>query len=129
LPPYEAPSEAVIAHYDPEAISETELIAVHLQTHSATGAHALRARYRSAVYAFSEKQAVRYRAVLAGLSADYGDRLLTRVLPFAGFTPSLPEHQDYYRSDPERPFCRRYIAPKLRRLRRDRPELFFPNKQ
>lgn len=129
VPPHDAPSEAVIVHYDPQLITDTDLLAVHLQSHAATVAHALRGKYRSAVYAFSDEEAVRYRSLLRRLGRNYDRPLLTKVLPFAGFSASLPEHQDYYRSDPERPFCRRYIAPKLKRLRRDRPELFFLNKQ
>ena len=116
-------------HYDPAHITVMDLLAVHLQSHAATAAHALRGKYRSAVYAFSDEEAVRYRMMLHELGKKYEQPLLTKVLPFARFSASLPEHQDYYRSDPERPFCRRYIAPKLERLQRDRPELFFLNKQ
>ena len=116
-------------HYDPVVITAAELIAVHLQTHAATAAHALRSKYRSAVYAFDEHDAGRYGELVDELAINYTAPLQTRVLPFVDFLPSLPGYQDYYRSDPERPFCRRYIAPKLDRLRRDRPDLFFPNKQ
>ena len=128
-PPYDTPSEAVIVHFDTAVISEAELIAVHLETHAATSAHALRGKYRSAVYAFTDQDADRYQGILCELAADYPEPLQTLVLPFREFSASLPEHRDYYRSDPERPFCRRYITPKLRRLRHDRPELFFVNKQ
>ncbi len=124
-PPHAAPSEAVIIHFDAEVISEAELIAVHLETHAATSVHALRGKYRSAVYTFADQDADRYRSILRELARDYSEPLQTLVLPFRKFSASLPEHQDYYRSDPGRPFCRRYITPKLNRLRHDRPELFF----
>ncbi len=120
------PSEAVIVHYDPAEIGSAELIQVHLETHASTSAHGLRDRYRSAIYAFSEGEAEGFRGELA---EGGGGETVTRVLPFVSFTESLPEHLDYYRSDPERPFCRRYITPKLDRLRKDRPELFLTNKQ
>ncbi|CAH0999048.1 Peptide methionine sulfoxide reductase MsrA [Neolewinella maritima] len=129
VPPHATPSEAVVVHYDPAVIALGELLAVHLETHAATVAHALRHKYRSAVYTFGEQDAGPCRSLLAELAVDHLGELQTRVLPFVQFTPSLPEHQDYYRSDPERPFCRRYIAPKLNRLRRERPGLFFGNKQ
>lgn len=126
LPPHEQPSEAVIVHFDPEAITVAELLAVHLETHAATSDHSLRGKYRSAVYYFDPLVVTRYRAVLRELQAEYGDPLQTLLLPFASFTSSLPEHLDYYRSDPQRPFCRRYITPKLDALRQRRPELFAP---
>ena len=44
--------------------------------------------------------------------------LITRVLPFRAFQPSDARFQNYYATDPERPFCRTYIEPKLTMLRR-----------
>ena len=122
-PPNDAFSEAVIVHYDPAIISAEDLIAVHLETHAATKAHGLRHRYRSAVYAFSTKDERQFSAILSNLAKDFTDPLVTRVFPFVDFKPSLPEHQDYYRTDPERPFCVRFIAPKLKALRERRPSL------
>ncbi|WP_116125343.1 peptide-methionine (S)-S-oxide reductase [Lewinella sp. IMCC34183] len=127
--PDDAFSEAVIVHFDPERVSLAELLAVHLQTHAATSDHSLRGRYRSAVYAFNDRQAERCRTALSVLAADYDQPLVTRVLRYAGFRASAPAYRDYFRRDPDRPFCRRYIAPKVKRLRADRPDLFFSNKQ
>ena len=112
----EAFSEAVVVHYDPAAVSLQTLIEVHLQTHAATVNHGLRDRYRSAVYYFTEKDRQTAQVALRLASAPYDDPILMAILPYAEFKPSLPEHQDYYRSDPERPFCVRYIQPKLDRL-------------
>ncbi len=122
-PPYDAFSEAVIVHYDPEVISAEDLIGVHLETHAATKNHGLRHRYRSAVYAFLPEDGQRFEAILVGLAEEFPEPLVTGVYPFVDFKPSLPEHQDYYRTDPERPFCQRFIAPKLAALRASRPEL------
>ncbi|NJB86048.1 peptide-methionine (S)-S-oxide reductase [Lewinella marina] len=128
-PPHAAFSEAVIVHFDPGRIALAELLAVHLTTHAATSDHGLRGRYRSAVYSFNTAQFDLCTMVLGELGRTYERPLVTRVLPFAGFRASAPEYRDYYRSDPGRPFCRRYIAPKLERLRADRPYLFLTPKQ
>jgi peptide-methionine (S)-S-oxide reductase len=122
-PPNDAFSEAVIVHYDPTVITAEDLIAVHLETHAATKAHGLRHRYRSAVYAFLPEEGGRFAAILANLAKAFTDPLITKVYPYVAFKPSLPEHQDYYRTDPERPFCVRFIAPKLKALRERRPGL------
>ncbi|MEM9931586.1 MAG: peptide-methionine (S)-S-oxide reductase, partial [Bacteroidota bacterium] len=126
-PPHDAFSEAVIVHYDPAVITAENLIAVHLETHAATKDHGLRHRYRSAVYAFTAADEVQFRTILERLAADFSEPLVTKVYPFVSFKPSLPEHQDYYRTDPERPFCKRFISPKLRALRKRRPALLQPN--
>lgn len=122
-PPHDAFSEAVIVHYDPAIISAEDLIGVHLETHAATKAHGLRHRYRSAVYAFSPEDATYFDAILERLAQGFTGPLVTGVFPFVDFKPSLSEHQDYYRTDPERPFCQRFIAPKLAALKRSKPGL------
>ena len=115
--PDDAFSEAVIVHYDPEVITAAQLILVHLRTHAATKDHGLRHRYRSAIYAFDPADELVFAEILAELRPAFPEPLVTRVLPYVAFRESLPEHLDYYRTDPERPFCRRYIAPKLEYLR------------
>ena len=127
--PDDAFSEAVIVHFDPDTIELDELLRVHVETHSSSGDHSLRGRYRSAVYVFDDGQLRDCRDVLTTIRTLDRPELLTRVLRFGAFRASLAEHRDYYRTDPSRPFCRRYIAPKIERLRADRPQLFFDNKQ
>ena len=106
-------SEAVIVYYDPVVVSLQQLIEVHLQTHAATVKHGLRHRYRSAVYYFDTAERADVVATLTTVASQYREEVITQALPFGEFKPSLLEHQDYYRSDPERPFCVRYIQPKL----------------
>jgi len=118
-PPHDAWSEAVIVHFEPARISLATLIEVHLRTHAATRRHSLRGKYRSAVYAFDDDQAEAARRVLDDLQAGFDQPLVTRVLPFRGFRPSEARFRDYYRSDPQRPFCQRFIDPKLALLRRE----------
>ena len=121
-PPHDALSEAIVVHYDPTVVTLAELIAVHLRTHSAAGNHPLRERYRSAVYYF-DGEAPSTEAALNTVAESIPGSVITRALPFVTFKASLPEHWDYYRADPERPFCVRYIQPKLDALARTYPEL------
>jgi peptide-methionine (S)-S-oxide reductase len=109
-------SEAVIVHFDPARIPLEALIHIHLRTHSSTSRHSMRGKYRSAVYAFSEKQAAEARLLLAQLQAEFSAPLVTEVLPFRAFRPSRAEIRDYYYQNPARPFCEAWIAPKLRLL-------------
>lgn len=130
-PPNDAFSEAVIVHHDPSVVSARDLIDVHLETHASTSGHSMRGKYRSAVYAFGPQHDTALRNVLCASIEDRrrrnddGRAVVTKVLPFVSFRESLPEHRDYYRTDPNRPFCRRYIAPKLEALRRTRPSMLL----
>ncbi|NJC24659.1 peptide-methionine (S)-S-oxide reductase [Neolewinella antarctica] len=115
--PNDAFSEAVIVHYDPDRISAVSLLDVHLRTHAAIKVHGLRHKYRSAVYYFDVSDRAQLTDLLILAGNEFAEPIITRVLPFVAFKPSLPEHRDYYRTDPGRPFCVRFIAPKLDFLR------------
>ncbi len=117
-PPDDDWSEAVIVHFDPMQISLSVLADVHLHTHSATNTHRLRTRYRSAIYVIDDVQAVEIEAALQRIRQDFEKPLITRVLPLVDFRVSDPCYQNYYQSNPERPFCRRHIEPKLASLRK-----------
>ncbi|GAA4112209.1 hypothetical protein GCM10022393_10480 [Aquimarina addita] len=110
-------SEAVIIHYEPSIIVLKDLIEIHLYTHQSTTNHKLRKRYRSAVYFFYEDQRQQSKEILQELQRDFDKKILTQVLPFKTFKSSRPELLDYYKTNPERPFCKSYIHPKLLMLR------------
>ncbi len=116
-PPHDAWSEAVVVHFDPLEIALDVLIEVHVRSHAATKQHVLRHKYRSAVYVFDDEQAAAAQASIARLQPEYDRQLITRVLPFAAFRASPQRYQDYYRSNPQRPFCQRHIDPKLAQIR------------
>lgn len=118
-PPTESWSEAVIVTYDPAVIDLNTLINVHLRTHSATKAHSMRSKYRSAVYSFSDAQACDARNSLDAIALDFDEPLITQVLPFVDFKISDEHFRNYYETNPERPFCKRYIDPKLDLIRKN----------
>lgn len=116
-PPADSWSEAVIVHFDSSEIDLATLIEVHVRTHSSTGNHSMRSKYRSAIYTFNESQAETAQAQLTALGPDFEGKLVTKVLPFEGFRASDERFQNYYAQNPERPFCKRYIDPKLDLIR------------
>ncbi|MBY5923999.1 MULTISPECIES: peptide-methionine (S)-S-oxide reductase [unclassified Halomonas] len=108
--------EAVVVDYDPSRLPMDVLIEIHLHTHHATSGHALRQRYRSAVYVQNQVHAQLARQVLTQLQDDFDAPLVTQVLPLAAFRDSKLAYHDYFYSDPSRPFCERWITPKLKLL-------------
>lgn len=108
--------EAVLVEYDPLTISIQVLVGVHLYTHHCTSDHALRRRYPSAVYAFTEQQRAVAMEAINIYQADFSDQMLTRVEEAGDFIPCDDEKQNYYFNHPERPFCEGQIMPKLKIL-------------
>ncbi len=106
-------SEAVIVHFEPTEINLATLIEVHLHTHSCTSNHSMRKKYRSAVYYYSPDQKQSINKILADLQSDFEDNIITKAYPLVAFKKSPENVQNYYLKDPNKPFCRRCIAPKL----------------
>jgi len=109
-------SEAVIIHFNAVKISLFTLIEIHLHTHNSTSDHSMRFKYRSAIYAFSEQQKLEAKQIIDGFQEAFGFKLVAKVLPFQQFRPSRDQIVNYYYSNPEKPFCKTFINPKLRLL-------------
>lgn len=116
-PPADTWSEAVIVTFDPAEIDLAALIEIHLRTHASTSHHKMRGKYRSAIYTFDEAQQRASRAEINHLQSEFDEDIVTNVLPFGAFRESDERFHNYYQSDPERPFCKTYIDPKLIKLR------------
>ena len=110
------PSEAVIVHFDPARISLDTLTEIHLFTHNATSNHSFREKYRSAVYTFSKEQYQEAQKILVEKQKLFEKPLVTKVYPFGDFRLNDEQYLNYYKSNPQKPFCQVRIAPKLRVL-------------
>jgi peptide-methionine (S)-S-oxide reductase len=106
-------SEAVIVHYNPLEIPLQQLIEIHLRTHKSAIEHQLRNKYRSAIYVFSTQQSDKVKKIIHSLQKDFDMKLITKVLFFNNYRPSLSNFTNYYYSNPNKPFCKNHIDPKL----------------
>lgn len=109
-------SEAVLVHFDPKKISLDVLSEIHLFTHNATSNHKFRTKYRSAIYTFSEEQVSCVNTILKEKQELFEKALVTKVYPFKSFKLNKEEYLNYYKNNPEKPFCQVRIEPKLKIL-------------
>ena len=109
-------SEAVLVEFDPGIISLKVLLEIHLLTHASEADHSMRGKYRSAVYTFSKAQAKKCDRLLSELAQDNDLSLITNIYDFGAFRAVDKAYQDYYYSNPDRPFCQTYIDPKLKKI-------------
>ncbi|MBF4985933.1 peptide-methionine (S)-S-oxide reductase [Nonlabens mediterrranea] len=110
--PYDSMREAVIVHFS-TLVDLEQLIDVHLETHASTQQHGRREDYRSAVYFFNVETEKKVKSIINTLSRKRSKNYITAVLPFVAFKPSRESIQNYYKTRPDAPFCKRYIEPKL----------------
>lgn len=109
-------SEAVIVHFNVQQIDLKTLIEIHLLTHKSTSNHSMRKKYRSAVYYFSQDQKKEVFKLIEKIQSNFENKIITKTLEFKGFKPSTEEFRNYYQTNPDKPFCKNYINPKLKLL-------------
>ncbi len=107
------PSEAVIVHYDEKKTTLDILTEIHLYTHNATSNHTFRDKYRSAIYTFDDEQEIKAQNILKQMQKLFEKPLVTKVYPFGTFKLNDEKYLNYYKSNPEKPFCQVRIEPKL----------------
>ncbi|GAK88832.1 peptide methionine sulfoxide reductase MsrA [Nonlabens ulvanivorans] len=111
--PYDSLSEAVIVHFN-DLVNLEQLIDIHLETHASTQQYSKREDYRSAIYYFDKETQNEINSILSTLSQKRSINYITAILPFVEFKPSRESIQNYYKTRPDAPFCKRYIEPKLK---------------
>jgi peptide-methionine (S)-S-oxide reductase len=115
-----------IVKFNSAIISLATLSEVHLRTHSASRARSLRSKYRSAIYIVEGAQRREAELAVAKFAEESGMTVHTKVLLLVCFKASETRYQNYYRTDPNRPFCQRYIDPKLDYIRQHFAAITIP---
>jgi peptide-methionine (S)-S-oxide reductase len=118
-------AEAVQISFDPEIISFSEILDVFWRTHDPTTLNRqgfdAGTQYRSVIFYHGEEQ----KAIAenskreAGQSGLWPNTIVTEIVPFSNFYKAEDYHQDYFRSNPEQPYCQVVIDPKIRKLRKE----------
>ncbi len=73
-------------------------------------------QYRSAVFYHSPEQKAVAEASLKKHQPDFSDAIVTEISVAGTFYAAEDYHQDYYRNNPNAPYCRAVITPKLKKL-------------
>src|SRR6266568_1946133 len=76
-------------------------------------------QYRSAIFYHDDEQRRTAEEVVGELEAEhvFDDSIVTRIEPLKAFYPAEEYHREYYRRNPNQPYCRAVIAPKVAKLR------------
>lgn len=121
-------AEAVRITFDPEKISYGELLDVFWRIHDPTTRNRQGAdigtQYRSVIFYHDESQ--RETAERSKREAEetdlWPDPIVTEIVPAAEFYEAEEYHRDYYRLNPDQPYCRMVIDPKIRKLQKEFPD-------
>ncbi len=109
--------------FDASKISYDRLLEVLWSAHDPTTLNRQGAdvgtQYRSVVFYHDEKQKAAAEASKKKAQADFDDPIVTEIGPLEKFYEAENYHQDYYRNNPNAPYCTFVIKPKLRKLNLD----------
>jgi len=117
-------AEIVHIEFDPEVVSFDVLLQVFWKTHDPTTLNRqgndVGTQYRSVVFYHNESQkekATTYKKKLNELKA-YPNPIVTEISAATKLYIAENYHQDYFNRNPNQPYCRALIPPKIEKLRK-----------
>jgi peptide-methionine (S)-S-oxide reductase len=117
-------AEVVQITFNPKETSFKELLEVFFTIHDPTTLNRQGAdtgtQYRSAIFYHSPEQKEVSERVIKELEAEgmWDDPIVTEVTPLDIFYPAEGYHQRYYEQNPNQPYCRAVVAPKVAKFRK-----------
>ena len=66
-------------------------------------------------YTFKEAKEEVFK-IIEALQSNFNEKIITQTLEYKRFKSSTEEFLNYYQSNPDKPFCKNYIQPKLKFL-------------
>ncbi len=111
--------------FDPAVISFEDLLYVFWRTHDPTTLNRQGAdvgtQYRSAIFYDREEQNEIAEKSKAQTDASdlWPDPIVTEISQLDKFYNAEEYHQDYYKLNPNQPYCRLVIDPKIRKLKKE----------
>ena len=113
-------AEVVRIDFDPQLVSLRELLDFFWVAHDPTTLNRQGAdvgtQYRSIILYADAEQKFAAEASLSAAAKQFSKPIVTELAPLTDFYPAEVEHQDYFQNNPNAPYCRFVIAPKLKKL-------------
>lgn len=114
--------EVIRVAFDNERISLREVLEIFFVVHDPTTLNRQGAdvgtQYRSGIYFHEPAQQAVAREVMDELNQQLGGRLVTELLPVAGYSRAEDYHQHYYAQHPNQGYCAMVAAPKVEKFRK-----------
>lgn len=116
-------AEVVQVEFAPDEISYRDILDVFFTIHDPTTlnrqGYDVGTQYRSAIFTHSEEQAQTANEVIRELTEKglWDEPIVTVVEPLVQFYPAESYHAEYYRRNPQNPYCAVVIAPKVAKAR------------
>jgi len=115
-------AEVVQIEYDPKVLSYQKLLETFWEVHDPTTLNRQGAdsgtQYRSIILYSNEGQKAAAEKSKAEAQKHFSKPIVTEIVPLKKFYRAEDYHQDYYRDNPNQPYCRMVIRPKVEKFER-----------
>lgn len=118
-------AEAIQIKFDPKKTSFEGLVDVFFRTHNPTQLNRqgpdVGPQYRSAIFYHDEEQKKTAEKVMAKIEKEglYEEPIVTEIEPFENFYEAEKYHKDFYDKNPNYPYSRSIIEPKVEKLEKE----------
>lgn len=117
-------AEVVQIEFDPAKITYDQILEIFWDIHDPTTLNRQGpdsgTQYRSVIYYHDEAQKKAAEKSKNVAQAKFGGKIVTEIQPLKKFYPAEDYHQDYFRKNPNAPYCAYVISPKLQKLQKSR---------
>ncbi|HXX72543.1 MAG TPA: peptide-methionine (S)-S-oxide reductase MsrA [Candidatus Acidoferrales bacterium] len=116
-------AEVVQITFDPSILTYKDLLRVFFTVHDPTTLNRQGAdvgtNYRSVIFYHTPKQKNDASEVIQEITAAkvWDAPLVTQLAPYEAFYKAEQYHQEYFKNNPNQPYCQIVIAPKVRKFR------------
>ena len=117
-------AEVVQVTFDPRVVSFKQILEVFFTIHDPTTLNRqgndMGTQYRSGIFYHSPEQKATAEELIRELAAArlWGNPIVTEVTLFKAFYPAEDYHQRYFEHNPDQPYCRVVVAPKVAKFRK-----------
>lgn len=121
-------AEVVQVTFDPNVITYQDVLDIFFQIHDPTTLNRqgndVGDQYRSIILYHDAEQEHIARATIKALTEAkaFHDPIVTQVGPFDQFYPAEGYHQEYFKNNPNQPYCRMVVSPKVTKFRKSHAE-------
>lgn len=116
-------AEVVQITFDPEVISYQDLLKIFFTIHDPTTLNRQGAdvgsQYRSAIFFHNENQKTIAKQAIEeiGRASIWDNPIVTQIEQFSEFFIAEDYHQEYFSNNPNQPYCRVVVSPKVLKFR------------
>jgi len=119
-------AEVVQIEYDPAKLTYEQILEIFWDIHDPTTLNRQGpdsgTQYRSIILYHNEAQKQAAEKSKAAAAKKYKEPITTDVVELKKFYPAEDYHQDYFRKNPNQPYCAYVISPKLQKLQKSKKQ-------